>query len=136
MPERLRAAYHLDALPSRLAQQTPRPRHAAPPLEPGLRQALGGAVRAELEKPHFRFETGGGLPDFLLTVTRGHMPGQSDRADGRYDGILRYVIEVMGFDDAEYESGKVDMHACAHSGATGAPRTAVRTAARWCWAWC
>ena len=88
--------------------------------DPGLRQALGGPVRAELEKPLFRFETAGGpcLPDFLLTVSRpggrGHMPGQPGprRADGRYDagGVLRYVIEVMGFDDAEYESGKADMH--------------------------
>ncbi len=74
-------------------------------LEPGLRDTLGG--RAELEKPLFRFETAGGpcLPDFLLTVTRGQ------RADGRYDSVLRYVIEVMGFDDPEYESGKADMHA-------------------------
>lgn len=88
--------------------------------DPGLRQALGGAVRAELEKPLFRFETAGGpcLPDFLLTVTRpgGHglmpgPPGPRD-ADGRYDtgGVARYVVEVMGFDDPEYERGKADMH--------------------------
>ncbi|MCY3754315.1 MAG: hypothetical protein OXG99_09540 [Alphaproteobacteria bacterium] len=93
--------------------------------DPGLRHALGGAVRAELEKPLFRFETAGGpcLPDFLLTITRpgggGHMPGNPGprRTDGRYDagGILRYVIEVMGFDDAEYESGKADMHARMHT---------------------
>ena len=88
--------------------------------DPGLCEALGGAVRAELEKPLFRFETASGpcLPDFLLTVAcpggRGHMPGRPGPrgADGRYDpgGIARYVVEVMGFDDAEYESGKVDMH--------------------------
>ncbi len=88
--------------------------------DPGLREKLGGAVRAELEKPLFRFETAGGpcLPDFLLTVTRpggrGHTPGRPGPrgADGRYDpgGVARYVVEVMGFDDAEYESGKVDMH--------------------------
>ena len=88
--------------------------------DPGLREALGGTLRAELEKPLFRFETAGGpcLPDFLLTITRpgggGHMPGNPGprRADGRYDpgGVLRCVIEVMGFDDAEYESGKADMH--------------------------
>jgi len=93
--------------------------------DPGLRQALGGAVRAELEKPLFRFETAGGpcLPDFLLTVARpgggGHMPGHPGprRADGRYDagGILRYVIEVMGFDDPEYRSGKADMHLRMHT---------------------
>ena len=87
---------------------------------PACATTLGGPVRAELEKPRFRFETAGGpcLPDFLLTVTRpggrGHMPGQSGprRADGRCDpgGVLRYVIEVMGFDDPEYESGKADMH--------------------------
>ena len=88
--------------------------------DPGLRKALGGAVRVELEKPLFRFETAGGpcLPDFLLTAARpgGHglMPGPPGPrgADGRYDpgGIARYVVEVMGFDDAEYESGKADMH--------------------------
>ena len=88
--------------------------------DPGLREALGGAIRAEIEKPLFRFETAGGhcLPDFLLTVARpgvrGHMPGHSGprRADGRYDagGVARYVVEVMGFDDPEYERGKVEMH--------------------------
>ena len=87
---------------------------------PGLPETLGGGVRAELEKPLFRFETAGGpcLPDFLLTVTRpggrGHMPGRPGPrgADGRYGpgGIARYVVEVMGFDDAEYEHGKADMH--------------------------
>ena len=45
---------------------------------------------------------------------RGHMPGSLGPrgADGRYDtgGIARYVVEVMGFNDAEYERGKADMH--------------------------
>ena len=80
----------------------------------GLREALGGAVQVELEKPLFRFETAGGhcLPDFLLTVARpggrDRMPGHSGprRADGSYDagGVVRYVVEVMGFDDPEYET--------------------------------
>lgn len=86
----------------------------------GLREALGGAVRVELEKPLFRFETAGGpcLPDFLLTAARpggrGHMPARPGPrgADGRYDpgGTARYVVEVMGFDDAEYERDKVEIH--------------------------
>ncbi|MCY4527622.1 MAG: hypothetical protein OXD46_01145, partial [Chloroflexi bacterium] len=76
--------------------------------------------RVELEKPLFRFETAGGpcLPDFLLTVARpgrrGHIPGRAGprRANGWHDagGIARYVVEVMGFDDPEYERGKADMH--------------------------
>ena len=88
--------------------------------DPGLREALGGAVRVELGKPLFRFETAGGhcLPDFLLTVARpggrGYMPGRPGprRADGRHDAgtVMRYVVEVMGFDDPEYESGKAEMH--------------------------
>lgn len=42
------------------------------------------------------------------------MPGRPGprNADGRYDpgGIARYVVEVMGFHDPEYERGKADMH--------------------------
>ena len=88
--------------------------------DPGLRDALGCAVRVEFEKPLFRFETAGGhcLPDFVLTVARpgghGRMPGPPGlrRYDGRYDagGVARYVVEVMGFDDSEYERGKTEMH--------------------------
>ena len=78
-----------------------------------LGRALGGAVRVDLEKPLFDIETVGGpcRPDFILTVIR---PGGPDGgpADGRHllGDSARYVIEVMGFDDPEYESGKAKTH--------------------------
>lgn len=84
----------------------------------GLLEALGGAVRIELQKPLFQFDVAGGrcLPDVLVTVTRpggyGHRPGHR-RPDGPYEDrdTVRYVIEVMGFDDPEYEKAKEDTHA-------------------------
>ena len=85
-----------------------------------LREVLGGAVEVELQKPLFpvRVREGLCLPDVLLTVTR---PGISaDRAgdpgagspDGPFDDRdrARYVVEVMGFDDAEYERKKEATH--------------------------
>ena len=85
-----------------------------------LREALGGAVEVELQKPLFpvRVREGLCLPDVLLTVTRpggsGHGPGDPDSGspDGPFDDSARarYVIEVMGFDDAEYERKKEETH--------------------------
>lgn len=81
---------------------------------------LGGAVRIELEKPLTLIETteGACLPDFQLTVFRPgayrHLPGGpgDPRHFGRFDprDRARYVIEVMGFDDAEYEARKKRTH--------------------------
>ncbi len=75
-----------------------------------LGKALGGAVRVNPEKPLFDIETFGGpcRPDFILTVTR---PGPG-AADGGYllEDSARYIIEVMGVDDPEYESGKAKPH--------------------------
>ena len=75
-----------------------------------LGKALGGAVRADLEKPLFDIETVGGpcRPDFILTVIK---PG-GDPAGDRHllQDSARYVIEVMGFDDPEYESAKAKTH--------------------------
>ncbi len=75
-----------------------------------LGKALGGAVRVDLEKPLFDIETVGGpcRPDFILTVVR---PGGGP-AGGRHllGDAARYVIEVMGFDDPEYESRKAKTH--------------------------
>ncbi|MCY4501005.1 MAG: hypothetical protein OXE57_05535 [Alphaproteobacteria bacterium] len=69
-----------------------------------LGEAFGSAIRIDLEKPLFDIETVGGAcrPDFILTVIR---PG-CDPADDRHllGNSARYVIEVMGFDDPEYES--------------------------------
>ena len=78
-----------------------------------LGKALGGAVRVDLEKPLFDIETVGGpcRPDFILTVMR---PGEPGREPARSRHLLgdsaRYVIEVMGFDDPEYESDKAKTH--------------------------
>ena len=70
-----------------------------------LREALGGVVRVELQKPLFpiRVRDGRCHPDVLLTVSR---PGGS--IDG--DDKARYVIEVMGFGNAEYEKKKEETH--------------------------
>ena len=85
-----------------------------------LKKALGGAVRVELEKPLIRTEVSGGpcLPDFLITVTRpnaySHLlqgPGHP-KHHGRFNprDRARYVVEVMGFDDEEYERDKEETH--------------------------
>ena len=78
-----------------------------------LGTALGGAVRIDLEKPLFDIETVAGpcRPDFILTVMRPGGPGRGP-AVGRHllGDSARYVIEVMGFDDPEYESGKETTH--------------------------
>lgn len=89
--------------------------------DPALGAALGGTVRVELEKPLAAIEVTGGpcLPDFLLTVARpdayGHLPGGPGQARhrGRFDprDRARYVIEVMGSGDAEYEEKKKVTHA-------------------------
>ena len=72
--------------------------------------ALGGAVRIDLEKPLFDIQTVGGpcRPDFILTAVR---PG-CDPAGGRHllGDAARYVIEVMGLDDPEYERAKAKTH--------------------------
>ena len=87
----------------------------------GLRRALGGPPRVELEKPLFPFVVRGGpcLPDALVSVTR---PGGRDRVPTGPDGPAaqgpfadrdraRYVIEVMGSADAAYERRKETTHA-------------------------
>ena len=75
-----------------------------------LGEALGGAVRLDLEKPLFDILTVRGpcRPDFILTVIR---PG-CDPAGGRHllGDAARYVIEVMGLDDPEYERAKAKTH--------------------------
>ena len=86
-----------------------------------LREALGGAVGIEVEKPLTNIEVVGGpcLPDFLITVTRpgaySHLPGGPGhpRHLGRYNprDRARYIIEVMGFDDPDYERRKERTHA-------------------------
>ena len=78
-----------------------------------LEDALGGVVGVELQKPLFeiRVREGGCLPDVLLTVTRPGGPAR--RAPGGPiddSGKARYVIEVMGFDDAKYEGDKEKTH--------------------------
>ncbi len=75
-----------------------------------LGKALGGAVRVDLEKPLFDIETLGGpcRPDFMLTVIE---PGSDPARDRHLPGNAAcYVVEVMGFDDPEYESGKARTH--------------------------
>ena len=81
---------------------------------------LGGAVGVELEKPLTLIETTDGacLPDFLLAVFRpgayGHLPGGPGDPGhfGRFDprDRARYVVEVMGFDDPDYERSKKRTH--------------------------
>ena len=85
-----------------------------------LKKALGGAVRVELEKPLTRTEVSGGpcLPDFLITVTRpgaySHLPEGvgHPKHHGRFNprDRARYVVEVMGFDDEDYERDKEETH--------------------------
>ena len=86
----------------------------------GLLEALGGTVRIELQKPLFQFDVAGSRcrPDVLVTVTRpggyGHRPRELGRRppDGPYEDrdTVRYVIEVMGFGDPEYERDKEETH--------------------------
>ena len=86
-----------------------------------LDEALGGPVRVGLEKPLAAVEVTGGLclPDFLITVARPgayrHGPGGPGHARhrGRFDprDRARYVIEVMGSGEAEYEEKKKITHA-------------------------
>ena len=85
-----------------------------------LQEALGGVVGVELQKPLFEIRVHEGLclPDVLLTITRpdsaGHRPGDPDPRfpDGPFDDSdkARYVFEVMGFDNAEYERNKEKTH--------------------------
>ena len=85
-----------------------------------LKKALGGAVRVELEKPLTRTEVAGGpcLPDFLITVTRpnaySHLPQGPGhpKHHGRFNprDRARHIVEVMGFDDEEYERDKEETH--------------------------
>ena len=85
-----------------------------------LKKTLGGAVRVELEKPLTRTEVSGGpcLPDFLITVTRpgaySHLPKGPGhpKHHGRFNprDRARYVVEVMGFDDEDYERDKEETH--------------------------
>ena len=89
--------------------------------DPELHRALGGPARVELEKPLFPLVVRGGpcLPDAILTATRpggrGHVPAGPDRPPARGffadRDTARYVIEVMGFDDAAYERRKEITHA-------------------------
>ena len=89
--------------------------------DPALNEALGGTVKVELEKPLAAIEVSGGpcLPDFLVTAARpgayDHLPGGPGRARhrGRFDprDRARYVVEVMGSGDPEYEEKKKVTHA-------------------------
>ena len=78
-----------------------------------LRHAFGGGLRIELEKPLTEFRTmlGPCLPDFLVTVAP--QGARDDAAAGRRDGCgwARYIVEVMGFDDPDYEQKKSRTHA-------------------------
>ncbi len=77
--------------------------------DPALRQALGGPVRMELEKPLTDFRTAPKpcRPDFIVTVA----PPETPRRDASDRDLARYVIEVMGSDDEEYRKGKAATHA-------------------------
>ena len=78
-----------------------------------LEEALGGVVGVELQKPLFEIGVREGLcrPDVLLTVARPGGPaprvpgGPFDDSDK-----VRYVIEIMGFDDAKYKRKKEETH--------------------------
>ena len=78
-----------------------------------LQEALGGVGGVELQKPLFpiRVHEGLCLPDVLLTVTRpgGPVPRVPDDPFDDSDKV-RYVFEVMGFDDAKYEKQKEETH--------------------------
>ena len=78
-----------------------------------LEESLGGVVGVELQKPLFDIwvREGDCRPDGLLTVTRPGGPaprvpgGPFDDSDK-----VRYVIEVMGSGDAQYERKKEKTH--------------------------
>ena len=78
-----------------------------------LEEALGGVVGVELQKPLFETRVREGLcrPDVLLTVTRPGGPAPRVPDEPFDDGDkVRYVIEVMGSDDAQYERKKEKTH--------------------------
>ena len=85
-----------------------------------LKEALGGAVRVELEKPLTRTEVAGGpcLPDFLITVTRpgaySHFPKGPGHPEHRSRfnprDRARHIVEVMGFKDLDYARDKERTH--------------------------
>ena len=78
-----------------------------------LEEALGGVVGVELQKPLFETRVREGLcrPDVLLTVARPGGPAPRVPDDPFDDGDkVRYVIEVMGSDDAQYERKKEKTH--------------------------
>ena len=78
-----------------------------------LEEALGGVVGVELQKPLFQIGVREGpcLPDVLLTVTRPVGPVARVPDDPFDDSDkVRYVFEVMGFDDAKYETKKEETH--------------------------
>ena len=78
-----------------------------------LEEALGGVVGVELQKPLFEIGVREGLcrPDVLLTVTRPSGPAPRVPGGPFDDGDkVRYVIEVMGSDDAQYERKKEKTH--------------------------
>ena len=79
-----------------------------------LRRALGGRVQVRLEKPLKAFDAGLGvcLPDFLVSIARPGAPfgGFPVRHDPRRDRAY-YIVEVMGFDNPEYERAKAETHA-------------------------
>ena len=78
-----------------------------------LEEALGGVVGVELQKPLFETRVREGLcrPDVLLTVARPGGPAPRVPDEPFDDGDkVRYVIEVMGSDDAQYERKKEKTH--------------------------
>ena len=78
-----------------------------------LEEALGGVVGVELQKPLFEIGVREGTcrPDGLLTVTRPGGPAPRVPGGPFDDGDkVRYVIEVMGSDDAQYERKKEKTH--------------------------
>ena len=85
-----------------------------------LEEVLGGAVGVELQRPLFPERVHGGHchPDALLTVTRpggtARSPRDSDAdpPNGPFDDgdRVRYVLEVMGSQSAEYEKRKEKTH--------------------------
>ena len=78
-----------------------------------LEEALGGVVGVELQKPLFETRVREGLcrPDVLLTVTRPGGPAPRVPDEPFDDGDkVRYVIEVMGFGDAQYRREKEKTH--------------------------
>ena len=78
-----------------------------------LEEALGGVAEFELRRPLFPEGVHGGscVPDALLTVTRPGGPAARARDDPFDDSDkARYVLEVMGLGDPEYEKSKEKTH--------------------------